>query len=167
MKKQYLKVCFTFLDHLFPPFIWNSWSMLQFDFDEEMQFQPCIENLMALLVSKLVIVKQEMLFFQLCPKTGLEKSICWILDSAYSLVRTKEYAELKIQQIIFPAHTLSFLACELFTKCCENVVSAATVTLSCFLSLNMKKLKMQLLLLLILNLQSLSFPHSSILEAFW
>ena len=61
------------------------------------------------------------------------------MNSAYSLVRTKEYAEFKIQQIIFPAHTLFFLACELFTTCCENAVSAATVTLSCFLSLKYEK----------------------------
>ena len=63
------------------------------------------------------------------------------MNSAYSLVRTKEYAEFKIQQIIFPAHTLFFLACELFTTCCENVVSVATVTLSCFLSLKYEKAK--------------------------
>lgn len=51
----------------------------------------------------------------------------------------QKYAEFKIQQIIFPAHTLSFLARQLLTTCCENVVSAAAVTLSCFASLKYER----------------------------
>lgn len=47
----------------------------------------------------------------------------------------QKYAELEVRQIIFPAHTLFFLAWKLFTACCENVVSAAAITLSCFASL--------------------------------
>ena len=51
------------------------------------------------------------------------------------MIPTEKHAELKIQQIILPAHTLFFLARKLFTACYENVVSAAPLTLSSFVSL--------------------------------
>ena len=76
MKKQYLNVCLVFWITYFRHLSEIPGFVLQFHFNEEMQFQPRIENLMVLLISKLVLVEQEVLFFQLCPKTGLEKNIC-------------------------------------------------------------------------------------------
>ena len=153
MKKQYLKVCFSFLDHLFPPFIWNSWFCVTIRFWWGDAVSTSHRELNGVIGLEIGTGGTRGALFSIVPQNWARKKyllnfgfriwiqhILWYVP-AYSLIRAKEYGEFKFQQIIFPAHTLFFLACELFTACCENVVSVATVTLSCFLSLKYEKAK--------------------------